>query len=73
MARTKTGLRTVRLPELLVERLTDHPWILSAADAERRAQKLPGTPSVSDLVALCARLGLDSADVMERARVGGAS
>jgi hypothetical protein len=56
---------------MLVERLTGHPWILSAADAERRAQGLPGTPSVSDLVALCARLGLDSADVMERARVGG--
>jgi hypothetical protein len=73
MAQTKTGLRTVRLPELLVERLTGHPWILSAGDKERRASGLPGTPSVSELVALGLRIGLDSADAMERARVGGAS
>jgi hypothetical protein len=55
---TKTGLRTIRLPEEQVRRLTDSGPMVAAADKLHRERRRPGSPSVSDIVALAAEIGL---------------
>jgi hypothetical protein len=65
MAQTKTGLRTIRLPEELVRRLTDSGPMVAAADKRHREAARSGSPSVSDIAALAAEIGLGA---LERAR-----
>jgi hypothetical protein len=55
---TKNGLRTVRLPDELVRRLTDSGPMVAAADKRHREARRPGSPSVSDIAALAAEIGL---------------